>query len=260
MYPFFSRRFKTYNNPLVQLSYLTYKAKQHKINVVDIGAATGDTILLIMKNCPEMINNFYCIEGDTEFFKYLRLNLEKYRNGILINELISDEDEKQINELIKIHLGTASSIGNKAVQSNSLDTILMKNNIDSIDLLKVDVDGLDGLILKGAKKIITLYHPNIIFEWHPIQYKKTNNDIMLPFQILKECGYSKFIWYDKYGNFSHYDFGPNFNNLEALSLLCLNNIHEYDWHYDVIAISNATDVSLIELAEMFYAKNKLSNY
>jgi hypothetical protein len=50
---------------------------------------------------------------------------------------------------------------------------------------------------------------------------------------------------------------------EAVSLLadiCLANIHEYDWHYDVIAIHKESSISPVALAELQYAKNKTSPY
>ena len=62
MYSLFSKRFIYYNNPLVQLVYSNFKILNRKINIIDIGAAIGDTTLLVLKNCPGMIENIYCID------------------------------------------------------------------------------------------------------------------------------------------------------------------------------------------------------
>ena len=67
-YPFTARFYETFNNPLIECVYQTFKNKQRKISVVDIGAAIGDTVFLLKANCTEMISTIYCIDGDEEFF------------------------------------------------------------------------------------------------------------------------------------------------------------------------------------------------
>ena len=258
MYPIFARLFPMYNNPLVQLVQSTYLALGRKIVVVDVGAAIGDTMLLLLQNCPEMIDKFYCIEGDDEFYYYLKNNLKNISNAILINELLSDIDDKRINDLVKIHPGTASSIGHEKRKTKSLDTLILSYKPVAIDIIKIDVDGYDGTVLKGSEKLLELYKPNIIFEWHPIHIQNTGNEFELPFKILNRLGYTKFIWFTKYGTFSHFDLDNDKLSRSEWNQICLRNIYDYDYHFDIISIHKDSNINISDLVELQFVKNKIS--
>ena len=51
-YPAFYRRWTRYNDPLVELVQRTHLHSGRPITVVDVGAAVGDTALLVMDRCP----------------------------------------------------------------------------------------------------------------------------------------------------------------------------------------------------------------
>jgi predicted O-methyltransferase YrrM len=50
---------------------LKNKYYDRKVVIVDVGSAIGDTNLLLIRNLPDAIQKFYCIEGNSEFFTYL---------------------------------------------------------------------------------------------------------------------------------------------------------------------------------------------
>lgn len=70
-YPAFVRRWPTYNDPLVELVHQAYRAKGAPVQLVDVGAAVGDTVLLVLERCPGAVKRFDCVEGDSEFFGFL---------------------------------------------------------------------------------------------------------------------------------------------------------------------------------------------
>lgn len=256
-----SRHFRSFNNPLLELVFQTSIEKNRPIKVIDIGAAVGDTALYLIKNSDKFIEKLYCIDGDDEFYEYLHNNLKNISKVFTIKSLLTDKSSELEAQLVRTHAGTASSQSNIAVSAYSLDTLLANIiDLDSIDVLKVDVDGLDGKVLMGAQELIEKSTPNIIFEWHPILYHQTQNEVIQPFTFLYSLGYNNFLWFDKYGKFSHFDFELCFKNINALSEICQNNLHESDWHYDIIALHKNSDIDKISLAEMKYAKNKQSRY
>jgi FkbM family methyltransferase len=259
-YPIYSRRFENYNNPLIQLVSTSNKYLDRKIVIVDVGSAIGDTNLLLIRNLPDAIHKFYCVEGNIEFFKYLEENMKIFNNSELFNNLLSDEDDRLINNLEKTHLGTASSIGVKKINSITLDTLLLQTKPELVDILKIDVDGFDGKVLKGSLQLISKFKPTIIFEWHPIMLKNTNNDYKEPFEILIKQGYNKFLWFNKYGEFSHYCSNYIYDGAEFINNLCLRNIHDWDFHYDIISIHKDSKINIFELAEMQIAKRIKSRY
>jgi FkbM family methyltransferase len=260
MYPIFARNFKQYNNPLLELAFETYQNKKKRINIIDVGAAIGDTIALIEANIPNVIEKGICIDGDKQFFSFLERNFKDRKDILCVQALLSDSSSIKENELIRTHLGTASAQGVNKQLAKTLDELSHEHNFPKIDLLKIDVDGFDGKVLNGSKNLISKDKPNIIFEWHPILYEKTKNDPFTPFKVLNTLQYSNFIFYTKYGSFSHLMVDVNIAELKFLVALCLGNKHDFDWHYDVIAIPDISTINLQSLAELSFSKNAKSKY
>lgn len=53
------------------------------------------------------------------------------------------------------------------VETVSLDTLGDSLKLNRIDIIKIDVEGAELAVLKGAKRTIAKYWPNIVLEWHP---------------------------------------------------------------------------------------------
>lgn len=258
-YPIFSRKFHSYNNPLVELVYQAYSTKNLPIVFIDIGAAVGDTVLLIYSNCPNMIDNFYCIDGDNEFFRYLQNNLGHLKEGQLILSMLS-QDEIAERELIRTHRGTASAQGETAVPARPLDLVMLEANLQAVDVIKIDVDGFDGKVLRGGRGILQKYRPAVIFEWHPILCKRTCNSWTEHFEILVNCGYEQFIWFTKFGDFSHFMNGLEEKSINHAAELCLRDRLCYDWHYDIVALHRDSLINPVKLAELSSARSRKSKF
>lgn len=259
-YPLFSRMFKEYNNPLLELAYRVFKQKQEKISLIDVGAAVGDTFFLIDANIKNAIDQSICIDGDPDFYECLKFNLNCFSQVNCINALLSDKDDEYISGLVRIHPGTASAQGITKKSSISLDTLFKLHPLNQVDIIKIDVDGYDGVVLNGARNILRKFKPYIIFEWHPILYKNTNNNVILPYEVLYGEGYDKFVFFTKYGIFSHFMFGVNHDQLYMHEKLSLRNVFDYDWHYDVIALHKSQDLDASVLAECAFSRRKISPY
>jgi FkbM family methyltransferase len=51
------------------------------------------------------------------------------------------------------------------VETEPLDSVLRENSIDHVDLIKMDVQGAEELVLRGARKILDSSRPIVIFEF-----------------------------------------------------------------------------------------------
>jgi len=247
-YPFFVREFRNYNAPQVELVARTSDALSRPVAVVDVGAAVGDSALLLKQWCGEKISALHCIEGDEEFCALLSTNIRGPEVDIYW-AMLSDNVE-EIGQLVRVdHQGTATSTGAGTVLATTLDELLTGA---SVDILKVDTDGFDGRILGGATRILHDYHPSVLFEWHPKACRRANTSDAEAFVHLKSAGYTRFIFFNKYGYFSH--FGEE--HLDELRQLCLNSSHLIDWHYDVAALHTESKVDDVALADLAFWNNR----
>ena len=255
-YPFFIRQFPKYNNPIIEIVYQQYKALNRPVNFVDVGTAVADTVLLVMANCPNMINNILCIDGDSEFIAFAKKNIAQFNNSKAVQYLLSDS-ASQISTLVRHHQNSASALGETKVPALPLDEVCQLENFNAVDVLKIDVDGFDGKVLAGSSQILKNNTPIVIFEWHPKLYNNTSNSISLPFQVLSNNGYNKFIWFDKFGNYSHFVLEEcNDAYLTLQARICLEATFDSDWHYDVVALHSNSKIDIISLANSDYSKNK----
>jgi FkbM family methyltransferase len=53
------------------------------------------------------------------------------------------------------------------VQTEALDNLLEENSINRVDVIKIDVEGAEELVLRGAIRSLTKYRPVVIFEFNP---------------------------------------------------------------------------------------------
>lgn len=254
-YPAFIRRWPTYNGPLTELVHEAHLAKGSPVGLVDVGAAVGDTVLLVLDRCPGEVGTVHCVEGDGEFFGYLRHNLGRFPQVQLHQALLSDEAQAEA-ELVRTHRGTASAQGPRLSPAVTLDS-LAEQWTSPVDVLKIDTDGFDGKVLAGATRVLRDQQPAVIFEWHPRLYAATGQDHHRPFEILVEAGYRWLVWFDKYGAFSHVDDRYQAADVEVLGELCTSDrARDPDWHYDVIALPGASPLQPARLAALDHARRR----
>lgn len=251
LYPITLRSVPTYNAPLIEIVAQVSAGSGRPLRVVDVGAAAGDSVLLLMHRCPDMVGRFECFEGLEGFFSLLEANLGRFRECHLHRAILSDAAGLE-RSLVQTHRATASMQGEEKVATTTIDHELPTGDID---LLKVDTDGFDGKVLMGARQVLERSRPAVIFEWHPLLCEATGNDDLLAFDALAEVGYRSFVFFTKHGVFSHFvvDAAASRAELRLLSEYCRTNTTRRDWHYDVVALHERSDISPTVLADLAYA-------
>ena len=150
--------------------------------VLDIGANMGVyTISAALQHLKQVIS----IEASPTYYKKLQYNcqLNNVSNVLFLNKAVSDKND----ETIEFYEGVFSTVEKeflpdlgfpeekiKKVKVNTItiDSLLEKEKIDQISLLKMDIEGAEVLALKGAssslkqKKIM-----NMIIEYHTVKNK-----------------------------------------------------------------------------------------
>lgn len=257
-YPFYTRWFPGFNRPVVELVHQAHRALGRPVTLVDVGANIGDTILLVEQRCPGALGAFACVEGDPEFFAYLRSNLGYRPGGHFFQALLSDRAET-VGALVRTDAGTGSAHGQERVAALTLDALLCPLPFAPVDLLKIDVDGYDGKVLLGARGLLQEHRPAVLFEWHPLHCRRVGARWEEHFEALAACGYTTLVWFDKYGAWSHFSTPDDRAAIARAAELCLESRVYQDWHYDIIALPPGSPVEARPLAELAYARRQVAS-
>ncbi len=175
--------------------------------IFDVGANSGIMSLQFAKLVP--LGKVYSFEPTFYAFskleKNLELNPELAKRIVAIQSFVSSSTSEEPNikayaswkvggtvESVKhqVHGGTEKSTnGIKAV---CLDDFCEQNEIKRLDFIKIDTDGHEFEVLKGAKKVISKFGPIIIFEIGIYVMKEKNIDFSDYLKFFDSLGYSLF--------------------------------------------------------------------
>jgi FkbM family methyltransferase len=116
------------------------------------------------------------ITQQTEF-KIPKINHKTYLTRGTLNVTFNENNESGY-ELIKVNTQT-------------LDKFIDENNIPKIDLIKIDVEGHEFELLKGAEKTLEKHKPILIIE---IEQRHHNFDISIIIDYIKNFNYECFYF------------------------------------------------------------------
>jgi FkbM family methyltransferase len=247
-----------FNAPLVELVHCLGRELKRQINFIDVGAACGDTVLLLEQRCTGVVKEYLCIDGDDEFGGYLRRNMAQFKNVRIVQTMLAGE-RTEVPELVKHHKGSAGCFGDKKIKARPLDEVVADEAFKP-DLLKIDVDGFDGEVIRGAKNVLCQDKPVVIFEWHPKLYAKAGQDFKVPFRVLNESGYLQFLWFDNAGEFSHFSSGVDNNIISSTRDYLMAVNQRRDQHFDVIAFPDDGFKDIVSIATLEYAREAMAKH
>ncbi len=141
---------------------------------IDVGAAIGVFTIPMAKLVGER-GCVLAIEPSPTVFPYLRRNAElnHLRNVRLKNCAAYDRnvDDVSFYEAPLDHFGMGSLAAQfhgqpVSVHAQTLDSILAEERIHHVDMIKVDVEGCEDIVFRGAKRLLTTTDaPIILFEF-----------------------------------------------------------------------------------------------
>lgn len=134
--------------------------------VIDVGANIGYYTLLSAKIVGDN-GRVYAFEPSQKVYKKLKYNisLNNFKNIITECLGVSDKENKErlcLQSSYKIH--EESKIENTEIDMITLDSYIKRKKINKVDFIKIDTDGFDFAILKGAINTIKKFRPTIIVE------------------------------------------------------------------------------------------------
>lgn len=164
--------------------------------ILDIGAHIGSYVDLFKMAFPEA--TIYAIEPDPLSYRFL-----SSKSCEAIQELVSDISGKEVIFYTKPGCPTGASYmreiyGGHYEQDNlelhiktiSLDDLVEKYRIPKIDLIKIDTQGSELDIFRGAKRVLSKYNPKFIsMECNIVEYNSGAPLIDEQIGFMRELGY-----------------------------------------------------------------------
>lgn len=161
--------------------------------VIDVGAYTGDTALIFSRLVGEE-GRVIAFEPDDYNFRKLQANIDNLhlKNVTAVKRALWSEN--RIMRFAELH-GIGSSLllpdryrgGWRRIRVARLDDEVRRLNLDRVDFIKIDAEGAEIEILKGAKRTLEESAPSLaIAAYHEVKGKQTWGEVN---SILKKMGY-----------------------------------------------------------------------
>lgn len=171
---------------------------------VDVGANVGDTLAIIKGKAAMPV---ICVEGDPVCCELLEENSRQFEEVFLVKTFLADTPGEANVELQKTGWNTTltkaktDGLGQR-LQFQTLDQVVQGLNRQvRVKLLKVDTEGYDLRILRGAAGILERDQPVITFELNRENVEPLGDSVGDFFDYLVKLGYHHFILNDSGGGF-----------------------------------------------------------
>jgi protein O-GlcNAc transferase len=179
--------FRTKNFYEIDLLEDIFARNNDNMVIIDVGANIGNHSIYFAKVCKA--EKVYSFEPQKSIYEIAKKNIEL--NNIsskveLINKALGSQSGKGNIEVVN-----SSDLGCSKVVFNSINGEIAITTLDEfiytknshIDLIKLDVEGMELEILKGSKGILEKFKPMLYIEAH------TNHDFVNISTFLKQFGY-----------------------------------------------------------------------
>ena len=192
--------------------------------LVDIGANIGYVTLLLSQKCSD--GKVISIEPSKKTFETLsyNLSLNNAKNVTALNIGLGEKEKKeklyQVNErntgMNRISNNNDESLPSEEIQIRSLDEILIELNTTSVNAIKLDVEGYEFNVLKGARKTLEKLRPKLLIEVSDHNLKEQGSTPYELFQFLFNLDYDIFVA----DSMERLDLKKNFTNIH-FDIICL---------------------------------------
>lgn len=164
----------------------------------DVGANIGNHSVFFQNHFSQVV----AVEANPEVFEVLAYNTRRFANVRAVNVALGEEEGEGV-----LTLADDANEGTGFVSTNSNVTngtpvkiipldALTKDAEGKIDLIKIDVEGFEQQVLRGARQTLAVHQPIVLFEYYVSQQGAFN-----AFELLECSGYHQFYYVGtKYDN------------------------------------------------------------
>lgn len=203
--PIYLHQCPHYNRNLGRIGKLMHE-RFPDLRAVDVGANVGDSVAVLRAQAHFPI---LCVEADPRFFDLLRQNAAQFPDVALVRAYLGEAPSE-----VAGRLNSAEGTGHVEVEPSpartaAVETISIRTlcqvfaeypSFASAKLVKIDTDGYDCKILRGAAPCLAKSKPVLFFEYDPYFLSRQGDDGLAVFRTLGELGYRDLLVYDNLGN------------------------------------------------------------
>ena len=181
-----------------------YRTVKTGMTIIDVGANIGQYTLLAADRVKD--------SGKVISFEPAQENFEILQRNVHLNKF--DDRVKIIKSAVGSTIGTCEFVltsdgGSNFISQNSsngsmskrvivpcltLDSFISCQNFEKIDLIKIDAEGADFEVIKGARKMLEKYHPILFVEFAERVLKKFETTPREMLNFLQQLGYEAHIF------------------------------------------------------------------
>jgi len=162
--------------------------------VIDVGAFIGNYTLLAARQVGHQ-GLVISLEPNPQSYKRLKRNIELNEfTNIKVFNCAAGEKSGMKHFNMKSFLSNIDSLNQSrvVVEVKTLDDIIKENRIESVKLVKIDVEGYEYAVLKGLTDSFRKHMiKNILIEVHPIFLSRYRSSVYDIYKLLEQYG---FIW------------------------------------------------------------------
>lgn len=173
-----------------------------EVAMIDVGANIGDTAVSVLSTAG---GRCICVEGDDRYFPLLVRNTARYGSRVAhVYALCTSETTQEVVSAVRS--GGTTRFTDTQGESHSaplltLDEIVARHpHAAQTNLLKIDTDGFDFKVLRGAVHLLAIAKPILFFELQPSFLEGQGEDPLSIFPWLSDRGYDRVLLYDNAGN------------------------------------------------------------
>jgi len=164
---------------------------------IDIGAHIG-LVTLPAAKVMEGRGEVHAFEPSAANLVFLKRHVEVnyLRNVRITSALVGDENilvdffetDYPNGQNSKVSTSRITTYRQFKRQQLTLDQYVLQNRIQP-EIIKIDVEGAETAVLKGARETLNLYKPLIFLSIHPTELAETPDGLAGLVGLIHECGY-----------------------------------------------------------------------